>query len=73
MSTGIVTDKFELALPPDVREALRIEPGDEIRFVTHEGRVELKTAESIRASIRAMRGIGRGMNADIEREDGDRA
>ncbi|HEX4794418.1 MAG TPA: AbrB/MazE/SpoVT family DNA-binding domain-containing protein [Humisphaera sp.] len=68
MSTVVLSDKFEVVLPPDVREALQLEAGETLRISVSEGHVELVPIRP----IQSMRGFLRGMNAEIERDDEDR-
>lgn len=65
MSTVILSDKFEVVIPQDVREALHLEAGETLRVSLFEGRVELIPVRP----IQSMRGFLRGMNTDIERDE----
>ena len=65
MNTVILSDNFEVVIPPDIREALRLEAGETLRVFASEGHVELVPIRP----VQSMRGFLRGMDADIEREE----
>ncbi len=65
MSTVILSDNFEVVIPPDIRAALHLEAGDTLQVIASEGRVELAPIRP----IQSMRGFLRGMDADIERDE----
>jgi len=68
MSTVTLSDNFDVRIPDEVREALHLVPGDQLRVVTFEGRVELVPVRP----MREYRGLLRGMDSTINREDEDR-
>jgi AbrB family looped-hinge helix DNA binding protein len=65
MSTVILSANFEVVIPEEIREALRLEAGDTLRVIASGGHVELAPIRP----IKAMRGFLRGMDADIERDE----
>ncbi len=65
METVTVSSKYQIVIPKEVREAMGIRPGQKLRVVP--------TGEQIRLvpdkPISAYRGILRGMDTHIEREE----
>lgn len=51
-----VSPKFQVVIPKAVREALRLEPGQKLQVMVHEGRIELVPLRT----VRSMRGFIRG-------------
>jgi AbrB family looped-hinge helix DNA binding protein len=68
MSTVTLSPSFEVLIPQEVREALHLTPGEQLRVVHYAGRVELIPVRS----VETMRGFLRGMDTNIERDDEDR-
>lgn len=55
MTTATVTSKGQITIPVDVREALRVEPGDRVEFVEVEpGRFEVVAATR---SVKELKGL----------------
>ena len=65
MSMVTLSPSFEVLIPQDVREALHLSAGEQLRVVPYDGRVELIPVRP----IRTMRGFLRGMNTNIERDE----
>lgn len=63
MPTVIVSSKFEIVIPPEIREALSIQPGEEMQVFHFENRIELIPVRS----IREMRGLLRGIDTTVDR------
>ncbi len=68
MSTVTLSEDFQLRVPDDVRESLHLKAGDKLAVFVYSGRLELVPVRP----IREYRGILRGMDTHIEREDEDR-
>ncbi|MGA2259063.1 MAG: AbrB/MazE/SpoVT family DNA-binding domain-containing protein [Thermoguttaceae bacterium] len=64
MQTVTVSPKFQVVIPRDVRESMRLRPGQKMQVVEHEGRIELIPERD----IRAMRGFLKGIDTAFERE-----
>ena len=68
MSTVTLSDTFQLLVPAEIRELMHLKAGAEFRVIPYAGRLEFvpirKPSE--------LRGMLRGMDATIEREDEDR-
>ena len=65
MSTVKVSPKYQVVIPRDARNALRIEPGDEVEVFVFENRIELIP----RRDIREMRGFLKGIDTTVPRDD----
>ena len=64
MQTVTVSPKFQVVIPRDVRESMRLQPGQKMQVVEHDGRIELIPERD----IRAMRGFLKGIDTAFERE-----
>jgi AbrB family looped-hinge helix DNA binding protein len=67
MNTVTVSPKFQVVIPLAVREAMRLSPGEKLRVMRYDDRIEFIPVRP----IRKMRGFLKGMDTTIERE-GDR-
>ncbi len=67
MQTVIVSPKYQVVIPKPVREALRLRPGQKMRVISFDGRIELIPERD----IHELRGFLKGINTDFDRE-GDR-
>jgi AbrB family looped-hinge helix DNA binding protein len=68
MATVTVSPKYQIVIPREIRESMRIRPGQKVELVEYNGRIELILVPE----IREMRGFLRGMDTTIEREREDR-
>lgn len=64
MKTVTLSPKFQVVIPQEIRESLRLKAGEKLRVVRYADRVEFIPVRP----IRAMRGFLRGMDTAIERE-----
>ena len=64
MQTVIVSPKYQVVIPKNIREALKLRPGQKMRVVEYEGRIELIPDRD----ISELRGILKGIDTRIERE-----
>ncbi len=64
MSTVTISSKYQVVIPKDVRERLRITPGQKVEAFAIGGRIELVPIRP----LAEMRGFLRGMDSDFERE-----
>jgi AbrB family looped-hinge helix DNA binding protein len=60
--TVTVSPEFQIIIPQEVREALDIQPGDQLEVFHHENRIELIPIRP----IYEMRGFLRGIDTTIE-------
>jgi len=67
MNTVTVSPKYQVVIPLAVREELQLKPGEKLRVLRYEDRVELIPVRP----IESLRGLLRGLDTRIERE-GDR-
>lgn len=54
MSTATLTTKGQLVIPKDIREYMRLQPGDRLDFVIKDGEVVIRPSVS---DVRALKGL----------------
>jgi AbrB family looped-hinge helix DNA binding protein len=64
MESATISTKFQVVIPKRVREAMGIRPGQKVRVLLYQGRIELIPVEPIEKS----RGFLKGIDTEIERE-----
>ncbi|HRH87498.1 MAG TPA: AbrB/MazE/SpoVT family DNA-binding domain-containing protein [Rubrivivax sp.] len=64
MNTVTVSPKYQVVIPLEVRRRLKLEPGSKLMVVEFNGGLRLMPLQP----PAALRGIARGVTADIERE-----
>jgi len=64
VATVTVSSKFQVVIPKDVRDRLRLQPGQKVEAFALGGRIELVPVRP----IEEMRGFLRGMDPNFERE-----
>jgi AbrB family looped-hinge helix DNA binding protein len=67
MQTVTVSPKFQVVIPKLIRETMRLRPGQKLKIIEYEGRIELIPDRD----ISELRGFIKGINTEFERE-GDR-
>ena len=67
MQTVTVSPKFQVVIPKAIRESMRLRPGQKLKVIEYEGRIELIPDRD----IAELKGFLRGINTEFERE-GDR-
>lgn len=67
MEIVTISPKFQVVIPKEIRERLKLEPGQKIHAIVYGDRIELIPVRP----IREMRGFLAGLKTDIHRE-GDR-
>jgi AbrB family looped-hinge helix DNA binding protein len=65
MSTVTLSPKYQVVIPLAVREALHLSPGEKLRVIRYQDRVELIPVRP----LQQMRGFLKGMDTSIEREE----
>jgi AbrB family looped-hinge helix DNA binding protein len=65
MQTVTVSPKFQVVIPKETREALRLRPGQKMRVIEYDGRIELIPDRD----ISELRGFLKGIDTRIEREE----
>ncbi len=64
LSTVTISSKYQVVIPKDVRERLRIRPGQKVEAFAIGGRIELVPVRP----LAEMRGFLKGMDPNFERE-----
>ena len=64
MATVTVSSKYQVVIPKDVRDRLRLQPGQKVEAFALGGRIEFVLVRP----IEEMRGFLRGMDPNLERE-----
>jgi AbrB family looped-hinge helix DNA binding protein len=68
MSAVTVSSKFQIVIPREIRDLLKIKPGQKLEMIAIGDRVEMVRVPS----MKEMRGILRGVVNDFQREEDDR-
>jgi AbrB family looped-hinge helix DNA binding protein len=64
MQTVTVSPKYQVVIPKSIRDALKLRPGQKMRVVEYEGRIELIPDRD----IAELRGFLKGIDTKLERE-----
>ena len=67
MQTVTVSPKYQVVIPKEIREAMRIRPGQKLKVIEYEGRIELIPDRD----ISELKGFLKGINTEFVR-GGDR-
>ncbi len=67
MTTVTVSPKYQVVIPKEIRQKLKLKPGQKLQIVQLGDRIEFLLLKNIKDA----RGLLKGMNTEIERE-GDR-
>ena len=67
METVTVSPKFHVVIPKEIREKLKLKPGQKLQIIEFNDRIEFVPVKDIKEA----RGFLKGMNTKFERE-GDR-
>jgi len=65
VNTLTISPKFQVVIPKEIRELLRLRPGQKVKAVAYEDRIELIPIRP----IRKMRGFLRGIDTSVDREE----
>ncbi len=65
MTTVRVSPKFQIVIPKEVRERMKIRPGQELEVLEFSGRIELVPQEP----VESLRGFAKGISSDVPREE----
>ncbi|MGB0259128.1 MAG: AbrB/MazE/SpoVT family DNA-binding domain-containing protein [Coraliomargarita sp.] len=68
MNTVKVSPKFQVVIPKEMRTRLSISAGDSLEVIPFEGRLELVPTRS----ARELRGIARGIDTRVNRDEAER-
>lgn len=64
MTTITISPKFQVVIPKEIRDRLRLKPGQKMQAVGYEGRIELIPVRK----ARELRGFLPGLDTTVERE-----
>ena len=64
MNTVTVSPKFQIVIPKEIREAMKIKSGQKIQMITYGDRIELIPIKP----MKEMRGFLKGINTDVARD-----
>jgi AbrB family looped-hinge helix DNA binding protein len=64
MQTVTVSSKFQVVIPKEMRESLKLAPGQKVQALLYENRIELIPVRP----IKKMRGFLKGIETTINRE-----
>ena len=65
METVTVSSKYQIVIPKNVREILKLKPGDQLVLMPFQGGIELVPWKP----IRELRGIAKGIDTAVLREE----
>ena len=65
MKSVKVSPKFQVVIPKDVRQSMRLKPGMRLGVIQYARRIELVPLRP----IRSLRGMARGINTDVPRDE----
>jgi AbrB family looped-hinge helix DNA binding protein len=65
MNSVKLSSKYQIVIPPNIRNELHLKPGQRIHIITYGDRIELIPERD----ISEMRGFLKGINTTIEREN----
>ncbi len=68
MDTVTVSPKYQVVIPRDIRQSMKIRPGQKVRVFEYEDRIEMIPIRK----MRQMRGFLKGIDTTVHREK-DRA
>ena len=64
MQTVTISPKYQVVIPKEIREALRLRPGQKMRVIEYDGRIELIPDRD----ISELRGFLKGIDTQFQRE-----
>jgi AbrB family looped-hinge helix DNA binding protein len=64
METVTVSPKFQVVIPKEIREALKLTPGQKVQALLYENRIELIPVRP----VKRMRGFLKGIDTTVVRE-----
>lgn len=65
MNTVIVSPKYQVVIPKNIRSSMKLRPGQKLKVIEYDGRIELIPDRD----ISELKGFVHGINTDFERED----
>jgi len=68
METVTISPKFQVVIPKEIRDRLKLAPGQKVQAIAYDNRIELIPQRP----MKKMRGFLKGVDTKVQRED-DRA
>ena len=65
METVTISPKFQVVIPKDIRDRLKLRPGQKVQAILYENRIELIPVRP----IKKMRGFLMGIDTQVPREE----
>jgi AbrB family looped-hinge helix DNA binding protein len=65
MQSVTLSPKYQVVIPKNVREALKLHPGQKMQIVEYAGRIEFIPERD----IKELRGFLKGINTEFKREE----
>ena len=65
METVTISPKFQIVIPKQIREALKLKPGQKVQAFVFGNRIELVPVEP----IEKLRGFARGIDTNVPRDE----
>lgn len=66
MTTVTLSPKFQVVIPKEIREEMELKPGQKLQIIALDDRIEFIIVKKIKDA----RGFLKGINTDVEREEG---
>ena len=64
MSTVTISPKYQVVIPKEIRQKLKLSPGQKVQTIAYDDRIELIPV----VPIRKMKGFLKGINTDVPRD-----
>lgn len=65
MQTVIISPKYQIVIPKEIREALHLSPGEKLHVFSYQNRLEFVPVKD----VKKMRGFLEGMSTEIKRDE----
>ena len=65
MESVTISPKFQVVIPKQIRESLKLRPGQKVKAIQYDGRIELIPV----VPMKSRRGVLKGIDTDVPRED----
>lgn len=66
MTTVTLSPKFQIVIPKEISEEMELKPGQKLQIIALDDRIEFIIVKKIKDA----RGFIKGINTDVEREEG---